>query len=170
MVQVMSFDIKIHQISIDSKHKQCFDLIASDKVHYHLHCRKYSDNSGGNENILCFSDRIQLWFKSCPLTSKFIKFQLIASTSSVLTFLRQTKFNITCIVVNMMTIRVIMNIYCFSHCIRLWFKSCPFTPKFIKFQLIASTSSVLTSLRRTKFIIKCIVVNILTIGVLMKIY
>ena len=70
MVQVMSFDIKIHQISIDSKHKQCFDLIASDKVHYHLHCRKYSDNSGDNENVLCFSHFIQLWFKSCPLTLK----------------------------------------------------------------------------------------------------
>ena len=111
MVQVMSFDIKIHQISIDSKHKQCFDLIASDKVHYHLHCRKYSDNSGGNENILCFSHRIQLWFKSCPLTSKFIKFQLIASTSSVLTSLRRTKFIITCIVVTILTIRVVMKIY-----------------------------------------------------------
>ena len=75
MVQVMFFDIKIHQILIESKHKQCFDLIASDKVNYHLHCRKYSDNSGGNENILCFSHRIQLWFKSCSLTSKFIKIQ-----------------------------------------------------------------------------------------------
>ena len=111
MVQVMSFDIKIHQISIDSKHKQCFDFTSSDKVHYHLHCRNYSDNSGGNENILCFSHRIQLWFKSCPLTSKFIKFQLIASTSSVLTSLRGTKFIITCIVVNILTIRLRMKIY-----------------------------------------------------------
>ena len=111
MVQVMSFDIKIHQISIDSKHKQCFDFIASDKVHYPLHCRKYSHNSGENENILCFSHCIQLWFKSCPLTSKFIKFQLIASTSSGSTSLRRTKFIITCIVVNMLTIRVIMKIY-----------------------------------------------------------
>ena len=63
MVQVMSFDIKIHQISIDSKHKQCFDFIALGKVHYHLKCRKYSDNSGDNENVLCFSHFIQLWFK-----------------------------------------------------------------------------------------------------------
>ena len=94
-VQVISFDIKIHQISIDSKNKQCFDFIASDKVHYHLHCRKYSDNSGDNENILCFSHFIQLWFKSCPLTSKFIKFQLIASTTCVLTSLRRSKFIIT---------------------------------------------------------------------------
>ena len=111
MVQLMSFDIKIHQISINSKHKQCFHFIASDKVHYHLHCRIYSDNSGDNENILCFSHFIQLWFKSCPLTLKFIKFQLIASTSSVFTSLRRTKFIITCIVVNILTIRVIMKIY-----------------------------------------------------------
>ena len=110
MVQVMSFNIKIHQISIDSKHKQCFDLIASDNVHYNLYCRKYSDNSGVNENILCFSHFIQLWFKSCPFTSKFIKFQLIASTSSVLTSLRRTKFIITCIVVNILKILVIMKI------------------------------------------------------------
>ena len=54
MVQVMSFDIKIHQILIESKHKQCFDLIASDKVNYHLHCRKYSDNSGHNEKYSMF--------------------------------------------------------------------------------------------------------------------
>ena len=54
MVQNMSFDIKIDHISNDSKHKQCFDFIASNKVHYHLECRKYSDNSGDNENILCF--------------------------------------------------------------------------------------------------------------------
>ena len=53
MVKVMSFDFKIHQISIDSKHKQCFDVIVSDKVQYHLHSRKFSDNSGDNENILC---------------------------------------------------------------------------------------------------------------------
>ena len=111
MVQVMSFDIKIHQISIDSKDEQCFDFIASDKGHYHLKCRKYSGNSGDNENILCFSHFIQLWFKLCPLTSKFIKFQLIASTSSVLTSLCRTKFSITNIVVNFLTIRVIMKIY-----------------------------------------------------------
>ena len=54
MVQNMSFDIKIDHISNDSNHKQCFDFIASNKVHYHLECRKYSDNSGDNENILCF--------------------------------------------------------------------------------------------------------------------
>ena len=83
MVQVMSFDIKIHQISIDSKNKQCFDFIEFVKVHYHLKCRKYSNNSGVNENILCFSHFIQLWLRSCPLTPKFIKFQLIASTKSV---------------------------------------------------------------------------------------
>ena len=64
MVQVMSFDIKIHQISIDSKHKQCFDFIASDKVHYHLHCRKYSENSGDNENKQPFYSCIDKWFKS----------------------------------------------------------------------------------------------------------
>ena len=87
MVQIMSFDIKIHQISNNSKHMQCFDIIGSDKVHYHLNCRKYSDNSGDNENILCFSKCIQLWFKSCPLTLKFIKFQIIASTCNVLTLL-----------------------------------------------------------------------------------
>ena len=52
MVQIMTFDIKIHQISNNSKHMQCFDFIGSDKVHYHLHCRKYSDNSDANENIL----------------------------------------------------------------------------------------------------------------------
>ena len=95
MVQAMSFDIKIHQISIDSKQKQCFDFIASDTVHYHRYCRKYSDNSGDNENILYFSHCIQLCFKSCPLTSKFINFQMIASTCSVLTSLRRTKFIIT---------------------------------------------------------------------------
>ena len=111
MVQVMSFDIKIHQISIDRKHKQCFEFIASDKDHYHLHCRKYSDNSSGNENIQCFSHRIQLLFKSCPFTSKFIKFPFIASTFSVWTSLRRTKFIITCIVVNILTIRVVMKIY-----------------------------------------------------------
>ena len=64
MVQVMSFDIKIHQISIDSKHKQCFDFTSSDKVHYHLHCRNYSDNSGDNENRQTFYSCIDNWFKS----------------------------------------------------------------------------------------------------------
>ena len=117
-----------------------------------------------------FSHRIQLWFKSCPLTSKFIKFQLIASTSCVLTSSGRTvHYHLHC--------RKYAdnsgeneNILCFSHCIQLWFKSCPLTSKFIKFQLIASTCSVLTSLRRTMFIITCIVVNILTIPVIMKIY
>ena len=110
MVQVMSFDFKVRQISIDSKHKQCFDFLGR-TVHYHLHCRKYPHNWGENENILCFSHCIQLWVKSCPLTSKFIKFQLIARTSSVSTSLRRTKFIITWIVVNILTIRVIMKIY-----------------------------------------------------------
>ena len=54
MFQVMSFDIKIHQISIDSKHKLCFDFLGSDKVHYHLHCRKFSDNSSDNEKYTMF--------------------------------------------------------------------------------------------------------------------
>ena len=54
MVQVMSFDIIIHQFSINSKHMQCFDFIASVKVHYHLKCRKYSDNSGHNEKYTMF--------------------------------------------------------------------------------------------------------------------
>ena len=112
MVQVMSFDIKIHQVSIDSKYEQFFDFIASDRVHYHLKCRKYSDNWGDNENILCFSHCIQLLFKSCPLTSNFIKFHLMASTSSVLTSLRRTNFIITCIVINILIKRVILNIYC----------------------------------------------------------
>ena len=111
MVQVMSFDIKIHPISIDSKHKQCLYFIASDTVHYHPYCRKYSDNSGDNENILCFCHCIQLCFKSCPLTSNFINFQMIASTCSVLTSLRGTKFIVTSIVVNMLTNRVIMKMY-----------------------------------------------------------
>ena len=111
MVQIMSFDIKIHQISNNSGHMQCFDFIGSDKVHYHLHCRKYSDNSGDNENILCFSKCIQLWFKSCLLTSKFIKLQIIASTCNVLTLLGRTKFIITCIVVTILTIRVIRKTY-----------------------------------------------------------
>ena len=111
MVQIMSFDIKIHQISNNSEHMQCFDFIGSDKVHYHLQCRKYSDNSGDKENILCFSKCNQLWFKSCPLTSKYIKFQIIASTCNVLTLLGRIKFIITCIVVNIPTIRVIMKIY-----------------------------------------------------------
>ena len=44
-----------------------------------------------------------------------------------------------------------------------------FDIKIHEISLIASTSSVLTSLRRTKFIITCIVVNILTIRVIMKI-
>ena len=122
MVQVMSFDFKIHQISIDSKHKQCFDFIAWDKVHYHLHCRKYSVNSGDNENILCFSHFIQLWLRSCPSTSKFIKFQFIASTSCVLISLAQTvHYHLYC--------RKYAdnsgdneNIQCFSHFIQLWFK------------------------------------------------
>ena len=111
MVQIMSFDIKIHQISNNSKHMQCLDFFRSDKFHYHLHCRKYSDNSGDNENILCFSKYIQLCVKSCPLTSNFIKFQIIASTCNVLTLLGRTKLIITCIVVNILTIRVIMKIY-----------------------------------------------------------
>ena len=111
MVQIMSFDIKIHQISNNSKHMQCFDFTGSDKAHYHMNCRKYSDNSGDNENILCFYKCIQLWFKSCPLTSNFIKFQIIASTCNVLTLLGLTKFIITCIVVSILTIRVIMKIY-----------------------------------------------------------
>ena len=141
----MTFKIKIHFFSNDSKHMQCFHFIESDKVHYHLHCRKYSDNSGDNENILCFSHCIQLWFMSCPLTSKFIKFQLIASTSCVFTSLGRTKFIITCIVVNFLTIQVIMkNILCFSYCIQLWFKSCPLTSKFITIQKIACTWSVWT--------------------------
>ena len=95
VVQIMSFDIKIHQISNNRKHMQCFNFIGSDKAHYHLHCRKYSDNSGDNKNMLCFSKCNQLWFKSCPLTSKYIKFQIIASTCNVLTLLGRTKFIIT---------------------------------------------------------------------------
>ena len=85
MDQIMSFDIKIHKISNNSKHMECFDFIGLDKAHYHLNCRKYYDNSGDNENILCLSKYIQLWIKSCPFTLKFIKFQIIASTCSVWT-------------------------------------------------------------------------------------
>ena len=54
MVQIMSIDIKFHQISNNSKHMQCFDIIGSDKVHYHLNCRKYSDNSGDHEIYYVF--------------------------------------------------------------------------------------------------------------------
>ena len=145
MVQIMSFDIKIDHISNDRKNMQCLDPSSLEKAECHLHYRKYSDNSGDDESILCFSLFIQLWFMSCPLTSKFIKFQLIASTSCVFTSLGRTKFIITCIVVNFLTIQVIMkNILCFSYCIQLWFKSCPLTSKFITIQMIACTWSLRT--------------------------
>ena len=145
MVQIMSFDIKIDHISNDRKNMQCLDPSSLEKAECHLHYRKYSVNSGDDESILCFSLFIQLWFMSCPLTSKFIKFQLIASTSCVFTSLGRTKFIITCIVVHFLTIQVIMkNILCFSYCIQLWFKSCPLTSKFITIQMIACKWSVWT--------------------------
>ena len=56
MVQIMSFDIKFHQISIDSKQMLCFDFIASfSSISPAL--RKYADNSGDNENIPCVSKK-----------------------------------------------------------------------------------------------------------------
>ena len=55
MVQIMSFDIKIYRISNESKNMQCLDTSSLEKAECHLHYRKYSDNWGDNENILCFS-------------------------------------------------------------------------------------------------------------------
>ena len=170
MVQIMSFDIKIHHISNDSKHMQCLDMISSEKVSYHLHCRKYDDNSGDNEYVLFFSLNPAM----VQIMSFYTKIHQISNNRKHMQCFDFIGSN-----------KVHCHLYCrkfpdnsgdnenilgFSKCIQLWFKSCPLTSKFIKFQIIGSTSSVLTSLRRTKIIITCIVVNILKILVIMKMY
>ena len=102
------------------------------------------------------------------IPSVFIKMTNHSSTNDHLNLSHQSKFIITCIVSNILTFEGIMKIYYLQKLLQQTMLDIPSV--FIKMTNHSSTNDHLNLSHQSKFIITCIVSNILKFEAIMKIY